>query len=107
MRLMFSALLPKSLAGRMTLILVVGLLAAQLASLYLHLQDRASLMSAGHVHPGMMGMETVPVQFLWHVGLTLVVVISGGRAHTPDCPLVAGKRTRKASAELRRCQVCS
>ena len=76
MRLMFSALLPKSLAGRMTLILVVGLLAAQLASLYLHLQDRASLMSAGHVHPGMMGMETVPVQFLWHVGLTLVVVIS-------------------------------
>ena len=73
MRLKLSTWLPKSLAGRMTLILVIGLLAAQLASLYLHLQDRASLMAAGHVHPGM--MEAVPMRFLWHVGLTLIVVI--------------------------------
>jgi signal transduction histidine kinase len=76
MRLKLSTSLPKSLAGRMTLILVVGLLTAQLASLYLHLQDRTSLMSGGHVHPGMMGMEAVPMRFLWHVGLTLVVVIA-------------------------------
>lgn len=76
MRLKLSTWLPKSLAGRMTLILVVGLLTAQLTSLYLHLQDRASLMSGGHVHPGMMGMEAVPMRFLWHVGLTLVVVIA-------------------------------
>jgi len=34
-------------------------------ALYLHLQDRASLMAAGHVHPGM--MEAVPMRFLWHV----------------------------------------
>jgi hypothetical protein len=60
----------------MTFILVIGLLAAQLASLYLHLQERANLMAAGHVHPGMMEMEAVPVRFLWHVGLTLVVVIA-------------------------------
>lgn len=75
MRLKPQAWLPKSLAGRMTLILVLGLLAAQLASLYLHLQDRAGLMAAGHVHPGMMGLEAVPMRFFWHVGLTLVVVI--------------------------------
>jgi signal transduction histidine kinase len=59
----------------MTLILVIGLLAAQFASLYLHLQDRASLMAAGLVHPEMMGMAAVPMRFFWHVGLTLVVVI--------------------------------
>ncbi|MDP3823826.1 MAG: ATP-binding protein [Burkholderiales bacterium] len=75
MRLKPSTCLPKSLAGRMTLILVIGLLAAQLASLYLHLQDRAGLMAAGYAHSAMPGMGAVPTRFLWHVGLTLVVVI--------------------------------
>jgi signal transduction histidine kinase len=75
MRLNLAAWLPKSLAGRMTLILVVGLLAVQLASLYLHLQDRASLMAAGQLQHGVPGLENVPMRFLWHVGMTLVVVI--------------------------------
>ncbi len=75
MRMKMSGGLPKSLAGRMTLILVVGLLAAQFASLYLHLQERASLMAAGQMPHGMPGLETVPLRFVWHVGLTLTVVI--------------------------------
>lgn len=67
--------LPRSLAGRVTLILVAGLLAAQVASLYLHLQERSSFMGAGDGHPGMPGLELLPMRFLWHVGLTLVAVI--------------------------------
>ena len=78
MRLTLSKLLPKSLSGRMTLILVLGLMAAQLASLALHLNERASLMAAGHMHPGMPGvpgLEALPLRFVWHVSLTLAVVI--------------------------------
>lgn len=67
--------LPRSLAGRVTLILVAGLLAAQLASLYLHLQERSSFMGAGHGPAGMPGFPFLPMRFLWHVGLTLVAVI--------------------------------
>ncbi|MDO9597094.1 MAG: ATP-binding protein [Azoarcus sp.] len=66
---------PKSLSGRMVLILVLGLLAAQVASLVLHLNERASLMAAGHVHPGMPAFEALPMRFIWHVSLTLVTVI--------------------------------
>jgi hypothetical protein len=44
MRLMLAKLLPRSLSGRMTLILVLGLLAAQFASLLLHLQERATML---------------------------------------------------------------
>ena len=76
MRLSVSRWLPKSLFGRMTLILVVGLLAAQFASLYLHLQERASLMAAGHFHPGMPGMDAIPSRFIWHATLTLGAVIA-------------------------------
>ncbi len=76
MRLKLSSWLPKSLFGRMTLILVVGLLAAQFASLYLHLQERTSLMAAGHFHPGMPGLDAVPSRFFWHASLTLVAVIA-------------------------------
>ena len=68
--------LPKSLAGRMTLILVVGLLAAQVASFYLHMRDRAYLMAAGTAHPETLVMDAVPMRFVWHVGLTLLVVIA-------------------------------
>jgi len=75
MRLMLARLLPRSLSGRMTLILVLGLLAAQFASLLLHLQERAQMLAAGHVHAGMPGMDALPLRFLWHVSLTLTVVI--------------------------------
>jgi signal transduction histidine kinase len=75
MRLNPTRWLPRSLAGRVTLILVAGLLAAQLASLVLHMQERNAMMIAGHVPPGVPGLEAVPLRFLWHVGLTLGVVI--------------------------------
>ena len=75
MRLSLTNWLPKSLFGRMTLILVVGLLSAQFASLFLHLQERAGLMAAGHAHPGMLGVGPLPPRFLWHLALTLVAVI--------------------------------
>jgi signal transduction histidine kinase len=75
MQLNLSAWLPKSLFGRMTLILVIGLLAAQTAMLFLNMQERASLMAAGQGHPGMMGPGALPLRFLWHLALTLGVVI--------------------------------
>jgi signal transduction histidine kinase len=75
MRLMLAKLLPRSLSGRMTLILVLGLLAAQFASLLLHLQERAAMLADGHVHPGMPALEALPLRFIWHVSITLAVVI--------------------------------
>jgi signal transduction histidine kinase len=75
MRLNPTTWLPKSLFGRMTLILVLGLLAAQIAMLMLNLQERAGLMAAGLAHPGMMGAGGLPLRFLWHLALTLTVVI--------------------------------
>jgi len=76
MRLMLARLLPRSLSGRMTLILVLGLLAAQVASLVLHLQERAAMMAGGHVHPGMPVFDALPLRFIWHVSLTLAAVIA-------------------------------
>ncbi|MCW0203450.1 MAG: ATP-binding protein [Rhodanobacter thiooxydans] len=78
MRLIFARLLPRSLSGRMTLILVLGLLAAQGVSLLLHLQERAAMLAAGHVHPGVPGLDALPLRFLWHVSLTLGAVIVVG-----------------------------
>ena len=75
MRLNPTTWLPKSLFGRVTLILVLGLLAAQIAMLMLNLQERAGLMAAGLAHPGMMGAGVLPLRFLWHLALTLTVVI--------------------------------
>ena len=75
MRLMLARLLPRSLSGRMTLILVLGLLAAQFASLLLHLKERAAMLAAGHLHPGLPAFEALPLRFIWHVSLTLAVVI--------------------------------
>ena len=81
MRMMFAKLLPRSLSGRMTLILVTGLLASQFASLLLHLRERAAMMAAGTMHSGMSGMfgmpgmDALPLRFLWHVSLTLAVVV--------------------------------
>ena len=76
MRLTLARRLPKTLAGRITLILVAGLLVAQFVSLYLHVQERAHLIAAGHVVPGVPGLEAVPLRFIWHVALTLGVVIT-------------------------------
>jgi len=77
MQLSPTAWLPKSLFGRMTLILVIGLLAAQFSMLFLNMQERASLMAAGQVHPNMMGAgaDALPMRFLWHLALTLGAVI--------------------------------
>jgi signal transduction histidine kinase len=75
MRLNPTTWLPKSLFGRVTLILVLGVLAAQVAMLMLNLQERAGLMAAGLAHPGMMGAGVLPLRFLWHLALTLTVVI--------------------------------
>jgi signal transduction histidine kinase len=74
MRLMLDKLLPRSLSGRMTLILVLGLLAAQAASLLLHLQERAAMMAAGRMHAGMPMFDALPLRFIWHVSLTLGAV---------------------------------
>jgi signal transduction histidine kinase len=72
---MLAKLLPQSLSGRMTLILVLGLLVAQAASLLLHLQERAVMLAAGHAHPGLPALEALPFRFIWHVSLTLAAVI--------------------------------
>jgi signal transduction histidine kinase len=75
MRRKLLTLLPRSLSGRMTLILVLGLLASQVASLLLHLQDRAAMLADGRMSHGMPGMEALPLRFIWHVSLTLGAVI--------------------------------
>jgi signal transduction histidine kinase len=63
--------LPSSLFGRLTLILVVGMLAAQFTSLWLHMEERALLVAQGHAH-----VAGVPTRFWMHLGLTLAVVIA-------------------------------
>ena len=72
---MLAKLLPRSLSGRMTLILVLGLMAAQFASLLLHLQERAAMLANGSMHPGPAALEALPLRFIWHVSLTLTAVI--------------------------------
>ncbi len=64
-------LMPKSLFGRLTLILVIGLLAAQFASLWLHLQERELLLRHGAIHP-----DGLPSRFWLHLMLTLAAVIA-------------------------------
>jgi signal transduction histidine kinase len=64
-------LIPQSLFGRLTLILVVGLLAVQLASLWLHLDERAMLLQHGHAPAG-----ELPGRFWLHLTLTLGAVIA-------------------------------
>jgi signal transduction histidine kinase len=75
MRLKLEAWMPRSLSGRMTLILVAGLLAAQVVSMMLHFQERAAFMAAGHGPHGMPGFFGLPMRFLWHISLTLAAVI--------------------------------
>jgi len=64
-------LIPGSLFGRLTLILVIGMLAAQFTSLWLHMEERAMLLAQGHAH-----VAGVPTRFWMHLGLTLAVVIA-------------------------------
>lgn len=64
-------LIPKSLFGRLTLILVVGLLVAQFASLFLHMDERAVLLR--HGAPQIAGL---PSKFWLHLTLTLGTVIT-------------------------------
>lgn len=64
-------LLPQSLFGRLTLILVAGMLAAQFASLWLHLDERAALLQQGHAH-----LAGLPDRFWIHLTLTLGAVFA-------------------------------
>ena len=68
MRLM-PRLIPASLFGRLTLILVVGLLAAQFASMWLHMGERAMLMQQNH-------LPDLPSRFGTHLVITLAAVIA-------------------------------
>ncbi|MBI4998944.1 MAG: HAMP domain-containing protein [Rhodocyclales bacterium] len=63
-------LIPSSLFGRLTLILVVGLLAAQLASFWLHMDERELLLRHGYAQ-----LAGVPTRFWIHLTLTLVAVL--------------------------------
>lgn len=63
--------MPASLFGRLTLILVVGLLAAQFASMWLHMGERAMLMQQSHGH-----LPDLPSRFGTHLLITLAAVIA-------------------------------
>jgi signal transduction histidine kinase len=69
-------LLPGSLFGRLTLILVAGLLSTQLISLMLHLQERAALLglAGAHSHAGAL-LDGLPGRFALHLALSMVAVI--------------------------------
>lgn len=64
-------LMPRSLFGRLTLILVAGLLAAQFTSLWLHIDEREMLIRQGMPH-----FAGIPSRFWLHLGLTFTAVIS-------------------------------
>ncbi|MCX7150621.1 MAG: ATP-binding protein [Rhodocyclales bacterium] len=61
--------MPASLFGRLTLILVVGLLAAQFASMWLHMGERAMMMQQSH-------LPDLPSRFGTHLLITLAAVIA-------------------------------
>lgn len=63
--------MPASLFGRLVLILVAGLLAAQFATVWLHLGDRAWLILRGEFLAA-----GLPTRFWFHMGLTLLAVIA-------------------------------
>lgn len=91
MRLKLDSWLPRSLSGRMALIMVAGLVAAQVFSVMLHVQERAAFMAIGPGPHGMPGFGGLPLRFLWHISLTLVAVI-----------LVALVAVRRATRPLQR-----
>ena len=63
--------MPRSLFGRLTLIMVAGLLAAQLATLWLHLSERSALLQQLQAH----GMAELHSHFASHLLLTVTAVI--------------------------------
>jgi signal transduction histidine kinase len=63
--------MPKSLFGRLILILVAGLLVAQLASLWLHMDEREMLIRHGAPH-----LAGLPNRFWIHMTLTLIAIIA-------------------------------
>lgn len=58
------------------MILVLGLLLAQILSLFIHLHERSTMIAAGHIHPGMPAFDAFPLRFLWHVSLSFLAVIA-------------------------------
>ncbi len=83
MQLMPDKWLPRTLAGRMAWVMVLGLLVAQLIGLQLHLHDRAQMMAMmgaaevpGQMRGHMLGGYGLPVRYLWQMVLTLVVLIA-------------------------------
>jgi len=70
MRLMLR-FIPSSLFGRLTLILVVGLLAAQFASMWLHMGERAMMMAQSQGQ-----FSALPSRFATHLLITLAAVIA-------------------------------
>ena len=64
-------MIPASLFGRLTLILVAGLLVAQFTTVWLHLGDRAWLILRGEIQAA-----GIPSRFWVHMALTLMAVIA-------------------------------
>jgi signal transduction histidine kinase len=64
-------LIPASLFGRLILILIVGLLASQFVSMWLHMGERAMLMQQSHGQ-----LPDLPSRFASHLLLTVVAVIA-------------------------------
>ncbi|MCX7165517.1 MAG: ATP-binding protein [Rhodocyclales bacterium] len=64
-------LIPASLFGRLTLILVIGLLAAQFASMWLHMGERAMMMAQNQGQ-----FPAIPSRFGTHLLITLAAVIA-------------------------------
>ncbi|MBL0420660.1 HAMP domain-containing protein [Ramlibacter sp. AW1] len=72
---LISGWLPRSLAGRTALIFVVGLLVAQLGSLFLHVQERAGMLGHGAMH-GAHRWAGLPPAFIGLMGLTALAVLA-------------------------------
>ncbi len=114
--------MPASLFGRLTLILVAGLLVAQFTTVWLHLGDRAWLILRGDIQAA-----GIPSRFWVHMALTLMAVIAAsliavrmvtrpmrrlaeaaeafGRAlDTPPAPVEGPTETRQATEAFNRMQ---
>ena len=114
--------MPASLFGRLTLILVAGLLVAQFTTVWLHLGDRAWLILRGEIQAA-----GIPSRFWVHMALTLMAVIAasliavrmvtrpmrrlaeaadafGRDLDTPPVPVEGPAETRRAAEAFNRMQ---